>query len=263
MSVKSKKTARIAEMEKKIDELEWDVITANNMLEAKTEEAKKSHSNNAALREKLEYMESHIGGIVVSNDVMKVEREKATEIKKYMGKIRKLEKKLKEAEDKDIDYVDVCDYLEYDPNDKIEELEKQNIELRVAYDKDIHYEHSRFKELETECYLLKEKIYVVDAETGEMTDELIGDKWKKWVTPNFRKWRTRNHAERCAYECCDDASDLDLGKYIKYLEDKYEVEEHTLLTDSEDDSEDDELEFNNFDNAGELWCGGSGNSIHS
>lgn len=192
------KSARIAELEKKVDELEWEVITANNLYEAKCAEAKKSHSNNAALRK------------------------------------------------------------------EIEELKKRCIELEVCYDKDIHYEHSRFKELETECYQLKEKIYVVDGETGMLTDELIADKWKKWTTTNFMKWRTRLHAERCAFECVDDDSDLDLGKYIKYLEDMYNVEEHTLLTDSEDenDSEDSELEFNNFDNVG-VWCGGSGNSMYS
>ena len=56
-SNKVSKSHIIAEMEKKIDELEWDVITANNMLEAKTEEANKSHSNNAALREKVAKLE--------------------------------------------------------------------------------------------------------------------------------------------------------------------------------------------------------------
>ena len=57
MSVKKSKTATIAEMEVKIDELEWEVITLKNLLDGKTEEAKKSHSNNAALRKKIEELE--------------------------------------------------------------------------------------------------------------------------------------------------------------------------------------------------------------
>ena len=189
------------ELEAKVDELEWSLLTANNELEDKTAEAKKSHSNNAALREMIEEKDVEIEKL----------REVCMDMCKQLG-----DATLHEIEDPTKFYRGINAILE----------------LRAQARGRRRYELSRFKELETECYLLKEKLYVVDGETGEMSDTLITDKWK---TKYFKKWRTRLHAERCAYECCDDESDLDLGKYLKYLEDEYEVEEHSLLTDSDDE----------------------------
>lgn len=180
-SNKVSKSHIIAEMEKKIDELEWSVLCATNLLEAKTEEAKKSHSNNADLRERIAELENQLG------------EQASTQI-------------------------DKCRDGSYRP----------------SFEASVFNEGAYFGR---ECGIkeMEKKIYVVDAETGMMTDKLIADKWKKWTTPNFMKWRTRIHAERCAFECVDDASDLSLGKYIEYLEHKYDVEEHTALTDSDDE----------------------------
>ena len=41
-----------------------------------------------------------------------------------------LQEEIDNLKSKDIDYVDVCDYLEYDPNDKIEELEREIQQLK-------------------------------------------------------------------------------------------------------------------------------------
>ena len=62
---------------------------------------------------------------------------------------------------------------------------------------------------------LKKQLYVVDHETGEISDRTI---LSTYETPKFKEWRCENRNTRILAEGSDDVSDLDLGRYIKMLE---------------------------------------------
>ena len=95
-----------------------------------------------------------------------------------------------------------------DLKEEIEDLEKDIKTWKKDYDKLI-------KEHLKENANLKKQLYVVDHETGEISDRTI---LQSYETPKFKEWRRENRNSRIQAEGSDDVSDLDLGKYIKTLE---------------------------------------------
>jgi cell division septum initiation protein DivIVA len=95
-----------------------------------------------------------------------------------------------------------------DLKEEIEDLEKDIKTWKKDYDKLI-------KEHLKENAILKKQLYVVDHETGEISDRTI---LQSYETPKFKEWRRENRNSRIQAEGSDDVSDLDLGKYIKTLE---------------------------------------------
>jgi predicted RNase H-like nuclease (RuvC/YqgF family) len=99
-----------------------------------------------------------------------------------------------------------------------QKLERENKKLKEEIEKkDTQYEKLQAENdnLYGKIDDLKRFVYIVNEETGEITDTKYCDSLK---TPKYRKWRKDNLQARIVYECNDDDSDLQVIHYIKYLE---------------------------------------------